>query len=214
MNIFISWSGEEGKAYAEAFRGWLPNVIQTLKPFYSPEDIKAGTKWNSEISKQLQSTELGIICLTPDNVNAPWIVFEAGALSNQLESRVCPILFNLKPTDVQGPLTQFQLNMFCPEGIYNILVSINDHMKPEGLSVETLRSAFEKWWPELETSINKAKPQHSSPSIKSSRTEKDLIEEILIRIRNSTVEHPINTDMIEMLIHSYGRLADAPRTRQ
>ena len=124
MNIFISWSGEETKAYAEIFRGWLPNVIQTLKPFYSPEDIKAGKRWNSEITQKLRSTELGIICLTPDNVDAPWVVFEAGALSNQLESRVCPVLFKLKPTDVQGPLTQFQLNVFSPEGIYNILVSI------------------------------------------------------------------------------------------
>ena len=211
MNIFISWSGDVSKGYAKAISGWLPNVIQALEPFYSPEDIKAGNRWSADIANRLQSTELGIICLTRDNLNAPWLMFEAGALSKQLESRVCPILFNLKPTDVQSPLTQFQLNEFNPEGMYNVLVSINDYMKSDCLSAETLRNAFGKWWPELEHNIRMVTPNHSSPSIKSNRTERDLIEEILIRIRNSTVEHPINTDMIRILIHSYGRLTDAIR---
>ena len=211
MNIFISWSGEESKSYAEAIRQWLPNVIPVLNPFYSPEDVKAGTRWSSEIGEKLQETKIGILCLTRDNLYAPWLMFEAGALSKQLESRVCPILFGLKPTDVQGPLTQFQLNGFSAEGIHKVLVSINDQLETNSLTAETLRNAYEKWWPELETNITKAKPKHSSPDIKSKRTERDLIEEILIRIRNSTVEYPINTDMIQMLIHCYRSLADAIR---
>ena len=63
----------------------------------------------------------------------------------------------------------------------------------------------------INTNISKAIPKEGSPSIKSTRTERDLIEEILIRIRNSTVEHPINTDMIKMLIHCYGCLTDTAR---
>lgn len=197
---------------AEALRRWLPNVIQAINPFYSPVDIKAGTRWSSEIAEKLQSTKIGIICLTRDNLNAPWLMFEAGALSKQLEARVCPILFGLKPTDVQGPLTQFQLNQFSPEGIYNVLASINEQLEPDSLSVETLRSAFEKWWPELDATTKKILSKNSSsPTIKSNRTERDLIEEILIRIRNSTVEYPINADMIELLIHCYRSLTDTIR---
>lgn len=207
MNVFISWSGKESKAYAVAIRQWLPNVIPALDPFYSPEDIKAGMRWSNEIAEKLQETKIGIICLTKDNLNAPWLMFEAGALSKQLEARVCPILFGLKPTDVQGPLTQFQINEFNAEGFYKVLVSINEQL-PNPLTIETLREAFQKWWMELETNISKAIPKDSSPNIKSTRTERDLIEEILIRIRNIAVEYPINTDMIEMLIHCYGRLTD------
>ena len=212
MNIFISWSGEESKEFAEAINQWLPNVIQSLEPFYSPEDIKAGARWSTEIAEKLLSTRIGIICLTPDNLNAPWLMFEAGALSKQPEARVCPLLFKLKPIDVQSPLTQFQLNKFSDEGMRNILFSINDQLKPNDLAIEKLMTAFEKWWPELDAAVSRILSRNSSsPTVKSTRTERDLIEEILIRIRNSTVEHPISTDMIEMLLHCYGRLADAAR---
>lgn len=211
MNVFISWSGEESKAYAEVFRQWLPKIIQACDPFYSPEDIKAGMRWSVEIADKLQETEIGILCLTRDNLNAPWLMFEAGALSKQLESRVCPILFGLSPADIQGPLTQFQLNEFCPDGVYRVLSSINDLSKPNRLSLEVLKDSFDKWWPDLDSSISKAKPIVSSPSIASSRSERDLIEEILIRIRNSTVESPIDPAMVSMLISCFGRLADTPR---
>jgi len=211
MNVFISWSGEESKAYAEVFRQWLPKVIQTCEPFYSPEDIKAGMRWSLEIAGKLQETEIGILCLTRDNLNASWLMFEAGALSKQLESRVCPILFGLSPADVQGPLTQFQLNEFGPEGIYRMLSSINDLSKPNRLSIEVLKDTFDKWWPDLNSSILKAKRIVSSPSIASSRSERDLIEEILIRIRNSTVESPIDPAMVIMLVSCFGHLADTPQ---
>ncbi len=210
MNVFISWSGNESKVYAEAIHQWLPNVIQAIKPFYSPVDIKAGMRWSNEIAEKLQETNIGILCLTKDNLNAPWLMFEAGALSKQFESRVCSILFGLRPADVQGPLTQFQINEFNAEGFYNVLVSINEQL-PAPLTPEALRDAFQEWWSELDTNIENAIPKEGSPSIKSTRTERDLIEEILIRIRNSTVEYPINTDMIEMLIHYYGCLTDTAR---
>jgi hypothetical protein len=138
-------------------------------------------------------------------------MFEAGALSKQLESRVCPILFGLNPIDIQGPLTQFQLNKFYPDGIYRVLSSINELSEPNSLSLEILRDTFERWWPELDSRITKAKPMISSPSISSLRSERDLIEEILIRIRNSTVESPIEPDMITILITFFSQLADIPR---
>lgn len=210
MNVFISWSGKDSKAYAEVLRQWLPKMIQACNPFYSPEDIKAGMRWSSEISSKLQETEIGILCLTKDNLNAPWLMFEAGALSKQLKSRVCPILFDLKPTDIQGPLTQFQLNEFCYEGMHRVLSSINDLLKSKRLSLEILRGSFERWWPDLNSEIINAKPSISSPSISTERSERDLIEEILVRIRNSTVESPIDPDMVSMLVHILRQLADTP----
>ncbi len=40
----------------------------------------------------------------------PWVMFEAGAVSNALpDNAVCPYLVGMKPVDlVEGPLTQFQ----------------------------------------------------------------------------------------------------------
>jgi hypothetical protein len=41
MKVFISWSGEQSKEIAEAFRNWLPGVLQAEKPYFSPDDIAA-----------------------------------------------------------------------------------------------------------------------------------------------------------------------------
>jgi hypothetical protein len=46
MEIFISWSGDLSKKIAEQLKIFLPSVIQSLKPFYSSEDISKGKRWN------------------------------------------------------------------------------------------------------------------------------------------------------------------------
>src|SRR5438309_2275445 len=46
---------------------------------------------------------------TPENVGAPWVLFEAGALAKSMQgARVIPLLFNLGIGDITGPLAQFQ----------------------------------------------------------------------------------------------------------
>jgi hypothetical protein len=58
----------------------------------------------------LEESKIGILFLTNENLQAPWLMFEAGALSKRIgDSKVCPILFGLKATDVTDPLAQFQL---------------------------------------------------------------------------------------------------------
>jgi hypothetical protein len=45
-----------------------------VKPYFSPEDIEKGTKWNTEIAKELETSNVGVICLTQDNTEKPWIL--------------------------------------------------------------------------------------------------------------------------------------------
>lgn len=79
MKVFISWSGKVSQDVALILKDWLPSVIQRVNPYVSSEDIQKGTNWNRDISKELESTDFGIICLTKGNAKAPWINFEAGA---------------------------------------------------------------------------------------------------------------------------------------
>jgi hypothetical protein len=85
MKVFISWSGPRSKAAAQALHQWLPDVIQSIEPWMSAEDIDAGARWGNEVTNELAQTRCGIICLTQDNLTAPWILFEAGALSKTIE---------------------------------------------------------------------------------------------------------------------------------
>ena len=63
MKVFISQSGPRSKAAASALRQWLPDVIQSIEPWMSAEDIDAGARWNSELTNKLAETRCGIICL-------------------------------------------------------------------------------------------------------------------------------------------------------
>jgi hypothetical protein len=74
MKVFISWSGERSKSFAEAIRNWLPLALQSAKPYFTPADIEKGAKWDNEISEQLEQSDICIIALTRDNLNSPWIM--------------------------------------------------------------------------------------------------------------------------------------------
>ena len=98
MNIFISWSGDRSRLIAEAIRVWLPKVMQSVKPWMSDQDISAGARWLTEVSSTLNTTSVGLICVTPENQHNPWLLFEAGALSKTIEQTcVCPIVFEMTP---------------------------------------------------------------------------------------------------------------------
>ena len=104
MKVFLSWSGGRSRQVAVTLRDWLPNVIQALEPWMSAEDIEKGARWSSDVASELDECKAGILCITPDNIEAPWLLFEAGALSKTIEKTfVCPYLVGLGLSDLKGP---------------------------------------------------------------------------------------------------------------
>src|SRR5229473_2295304 len=109
MDVFISWSGKRSQRVADALHRYLPQMINAVDPWLSSTDIEAGARWGADIAAKLEKSTVGILCLTPGNLESTWLHFEAGALAKTLENTfVCPYLFDLKPSDVKGPLAQFQ----------------------------------------------------------------------------------------------------------
>lgn len=158
MKIFISWSGNLSHEIALVLRDWIPHVIQKLETYVSSEDIDKGARWSNDISKKLESLNFGIICLTKENINAPWINFEAGAISKVVDdSKVCPFLFGIKRSEVKSgvPLSHFQSTIFKKDDILKLILSINKANGSEKLTDENLKISFEKWWPDLENNLNK-----------------------------------------------------------
>lgn len=189
MKIFLSWSGSKSQKLAIILRDWIPSVIQSVVPYVSSEDIDKGARWSGEIAKELDESTFGILCVTKDNSEEPWILFEAGALSKKMElSRVCPLLFDLKRSDIKGPLSQFQSSLFEKEDVRKLMISINSVCGESGISDERLNASFNMWWPNLEDSYNKLKTEfEKNDVIKASDKAKqeDILEEILNVVRGN-----------------------------
>lgn len=178
--VFISWSGDLSKKLAEVIRDWLPSVLQFVRPYFTPNDIEKGARWASDISVELEKSDVGIVCLTKENMNNPWILFEMGALSKNLRaSRVCPILFGIKDADIEVPIAMFQNTKFNRNDFKQLILTINEAEGETKLEERTVEKVFDKWWPELEENIDKILAGHNSSEIGNQRTERDILEEIL-----------------------------------
>jgi TIR domain len=191
MRVFISWSGDLSKELAEVIRNWLPSALQYVKPYFSPADIEKGSKWATEIFKELSASETCIIVLTRDNLTSNWIMFEAGAISCTIDrARVCPLIFNLEETDLQGPLAQFQATKFIKSDIRKLFLNINSSAGEQKLSDTVADGVFEKWWPDLEVQISATLDGHRATKSKQRdvRSERDLIEELLSLTRKISTD--------------------------
>jgi hypothetical protein len=182
MKVFISWSGEVSRAVANNLRDWLPKVLQEVEPFVSTVDLQAGDRWGSEIAAQLNDTSFGIVCVTGDNQERPWLNFEAGAIAKAVgHSRVVPLAIDLELADIKQPLGQFNGRKLDKDGIASILRSLNERCD-RGLDKAALEQVIEVWWPHLSSSIAtiRNRPLPKEPK----RDERDLLDEILVTVRH------------------------------
>lgn len=185
MKVFLSWSGPQSKELAEAIRDWIPVVLQAVTPYFTPSDIEKGTRWSNDIAKELESSLIGILCITRENTRAPWIMFEAGALSKSLEkTHVCPILFGVSATDIEGPLKQFQCTAFEKGDIKQLITTINSRLQEGKLAQKTLEAVFEKWWPDLLDKVTSILGKEEAPA-EPIRSDRDLLEEVLLLTRRA-----------------------------
>jgi len=183
MKVFISWSGARSKYVADVLRNWLPKVIQAVKPWMSDEDMSIGTRWAAEIAGELEQTKVGIICLTPENQHNPWVMFESGALSKTiLHSYVCPYLIEMSPSQLSGPLAQFQASTATKEGTAKVLQMLNKALDALQIPTGELDEIFEVWWPRLEEQLK------TIPAVANLQPVKRATEEVLEEPVNNTRE--------------------------
>jgi hypothetical protein len=183
VNVFISWSGRKSQAVAIALREWLPGLINSVVPFVSSEDIYAGARWQSDIALQLDDSNFGIVCVTRENQATSWLNFEAGALAKSVDlSRLIPLAIDLKTTDVELPLGQFQAQPADEEGMRAVVLSLNKALGEEALADGLVSKSFDKWWPDLEAELARIESQ-TSAAAPPSRTDRELLEETLNTVR-------------------------------
>lgn len=185
MKVFLSWSGERSKAVAILLSDWLSCVIQAVRPWISTRDIDRGAIWFSEIGNQLNDAVVGIVCLTQDNKDKPWILFEAGALAKGLTtSRVCTFLIDLEPKDIRDPLAQFNHTLPNRDGLFALVCTLNSALGSAALSSKTLDGVFDTYWPQFEQKFLLIFKETESPGPVKPREQDDVLSEILENTRS------------------------------
>jgi hypothetical protein len=179
-NVFISWSGERSKHAAHALREWLGTILQNARPWMSETDIEKGSRGLDEIARALEGMKVGIICLTPENLSAEWILYEAGALSKTLDAktRVCTYLLGgLESRNLKPPLGLFQWTRADEAETRKLVHTINKHLDATPVQESRLDTLFDKMWPDLEQKLEAMpEPSEAPPPLRSTQ---EMVAEIL-----------------------------------
>jgi hypothetical protein len=93
MSVFICWSLDRSHDIAKAVATLLGRTLPQLadeKAIFVSDDIEKGVAWFDSIVRELQRSTVGIVCLTAENLESPWMHFEAGALARELSELSAP----------------------------------------------------------------------------------------------------------------------------
>jgi hypothetical protein len=190
MKVFLSWSGQRSKEIANLLSDWLCCVIQASRPWISTRDLDRGSLWFGEINDQLKDTTVGIICLTQENKGRPWILFEAGALAKGLStSRVCTLLVDLEPKDIEDPLAQFNHTFPTRESVLGLVKTLNGALSSGALDIRILEQVFDTYWPQFENRFAEILKNTEAQPPSKPRPKEDVLGEILenTRLLNSRI---------------------------
>lgn len=158
MKLFISWSGDRSREFAEALSDWLPFVTRGVESWISSRDMSNAGFWIPKLLNQLKESQSAIICLTKENINAHWILFELGAISKGSDAAKIYIYLldikpnELKPTDIEF-WKMFQLTTADELGTLKMLNDINSASSSQW-SKEQINEAFKRFWPKLKESLD------------------------------------------------------------
>lgn len=131
--IFISWAGSNSKEIALGLKNVLENTIfngSGLTCFVSTVDISSGAEWWSKINGELKKCKMGICCITKENIRAPWIYYEAGALAANGITTI-PLLISCNIDSIAGsPFTKNQcIEFYNRQAFIKMILDINEKME-------------------------------------------------------------------------------------
>ncbi len=200
MKIFISWSGERSKRVAELLKWWLKCVIQASDPWVSSEDISRGAVWFSSINDQLAHVTSGIVCLTSENKEKPWILFEAGAMAKGISTnKVYTFLIDVKPAEIQNPLAQFNHTQPTKEDVKKLINSINIDLGERSLDKETIDSVFEIYWTQFKSKFDIIVQETEKNELKKELSDREILMKLLNESEKVQLELRSNYYRIEAI---------------
>jgi tetratricopeptide (TPR) repeat protein len=184
--LFLSWSGARSLYVARMLKELFEFVSGDFDVWFS-EEIPGGKRWSSEIARNLERSSFGVICVTRSNRLAPWILFESGALARSVATNdVCPLLIDMMPAELTGPLSQFNCVELAQGGMRKLVTSVARSLVTEDLAkLALIEKRLDAGWEDFDDRLRSLpdEPINPGPEVSDS----DMIGEILnlVRLQNN-----------------------------
>lgn len=155
FQVFVSWSGKKSWHIAHRIAEWMPTIVPNTR-YYLSSEMQAGTLWLTHLMNGLAASKMALLCLTKENIQSQWLNFEAGAMWSRYNADIviCPILFDLDPNDLTGPLSQFQGKTFTERDMKYLAKTIAGKSNFVGDRPDRVDINFKTTWPQLEKEVN------------------------------------------------------------
>lgn len=221
--VFISHDTRDAEI-AEEFSTLLKRVSAgVLKSFRSSDKkgnqgIEYGVEWYPEIIKNIQGASDVVCLLTPNSVNRPWILFEAGMAKGKLDTPILGVALGISLTKAStGPFAQFQNCGDDEDSLCKLVFQLVDRIPNSEPDNETIRFHVEKFKSKVDEIITSRKDEESIQLVSSNEdtSSAKLFEEIKVMFQDlpSRIERNIGVSyrerrkrrihpmMLEELIH-------------
>lgn len=129
--------------------------------FVNSGDIALGNNWTKVLEEAVKTDDCGLLCVTPDNVNSEWLVFEAGILSSNVKLLI-PLLFGVSALQLGTPLHMFQSVPFGVDGMRELVCQLNNLCGYNGVSAYVLEDRFKALYPTLEMLVKEKLSEHGT----------------------------------------------------
>lgn len=118
-DVFLGYAGEDEDAAFE-----IQNQLREtdITCFTAKFGIGAGAVWTENLREALFGCRLGLLLLTPNSFNKPWLMCEAGALW-ALERHIVPALRHVKLEDLPEIISRHQARVIETSGQQQDLIS-------------------------------------------------------------------------------------------
>jgi hypothetical protein len=161
VKTFVSFSGVKSKGTADALELFLLRVAPDVEVIRAEADIALGQDWASAIRDHLTDIDLAVICVTRDNHEKPWFLFEIGTLA-QRASVIVLFLLDLSPQELGTPLAGFQAIIPTPESTWELVKGVAAVSEASPALDET-RERFSSNWKEFSEALQQIRQEPGSP---------------------------------------------------
>lgn len=221
--VFISHDTRDAEI-AEEFSTLLKRVSAgVLKSFRSSDKkgnqgIEYGVEWYPEIIKNIQNASDVVCLLTPNSVDRPWILFEAGMAKGKLNTPILGISLGIPLKNAStGPFAQFQNCSDDEDSLCKLVFQLVDRIPNSEPDNETIKFHVGKFKSKIDEIFKKRNenPESDEVVVYDDNSSVKLFEEIKVMFQDlpSRIEQNVSLDyrdrrrrkfhpmMIEELMH-------------